>query len=730
MTVRAADRSGISKRIVVGGIVVAALFVLSVFTLLIPWIEDRLVFERKQTLKTQTEIAWSVLAHYNELAQKNAISRDESMKTAAAVVAGLRYGPENKDYFWINDLHPTMVMHPYTPELIGKDLSTYRDPTGVAVFEEFVKVCREKGEGYASYSWQKQGDSKLIVPKTSYVRLFRPWNWIIGTGLYMDDLSAEIGALKTRIAMACIAIALFIIIVSWFLSRWISRSIAYTIAVADAAGGDSGKKSGLTCRLQTFILLVVVPALLILTTAWCAKFYSDLRGVITAGFDRKLIAISSTTGCFINGEDHTEIAGQTNENSELYQRHVRPMKEVMKLANLTYLYTQTLSDEKSYVSYVLDATEGKDHSAIGSKDQPPPDDYQGAEKVVNYGIVHLGQVQRTENWGMIKSSFAPIYSKDDAIVGMAGADVNVSIIDDKMRASLFAVALAGVVSLLLAGAISVFIARRLTNPIERLKEDALLVAAGSYGRQVKVESPLELDKLAGGVNSISNGLKDVLKELTLANETMEARKRRYDLTVALDKSDQDSLSWTDDRHALGWFNNKVEAKTASGWTVRGDKLVFWIANAVREPLDALKLRNDIAISAGCLLNTFGDDNDSLFAELGSLFPDDVKCFFFVRLASASTVHCLPRMKTQAAFMDGHGHADSIDISVTRELVIPPEKCLVVSDIEEYVSGQFIKDLGPGRRGDGPVSSSVFQVMRDRVESVNSTRQIMVGVLNG
>ncbi len=127
----------------------------------------------------------------------------EAKEKAADLVAHLRYGKQGKDYFWINDLHPRMVMHPYKPQLNGKDLSGIKDPRGKRLFVEFVKVCKEKGEGFVDYYWPKYGTERP-VPKLSYVKLFKKWNWIIGTGVYLDDIEQAVAqrraALQKKIA--------------------------------------------------------------------------------------------------------------------------------------------------------------------------------------------------------------------------------------------------------------------------------------------------------------------------------------------------------------------------------------------------------------------------------------------------------------------------------------------------------------------------------------------------
>jgi methyl-accepting chemotaxis protein len=113
----------------------------------------------------------------------------EKQQKAARLIGALRYGPENKDYFWINDLHPRMVMHPYKPELNGSDLRDHADPNGKQLFVAFVDAVRETGEGFVDYHWPKYGADRP-QPKLSFVKLFKQWGWIVGSGLYSDDIEA------------------------------------------------------------------------------------------------------------------------------------------------------------------------------------------------------------------------------------------------------------------------------------------------------------------------------------------------------------------------------------------------------------------------------------------------------------------------------------------------------------------------------------------------------------
>ncbi|WP_291329949.1 cache domain-containing protein [Desulfovibrio sp. UCD-KL4C] len=91
------------------------------------------------------------------------------------------------NYFWVNDTDMNMIMNPSNPLLNGKSVANLKDAKGKLIFKEVVNVCENKGEGTVSYWWAKAGKSGDF-PKLSYVKLFKPWNWIIGMGIYTDDI--------------------------------------------------------------------------------------------------------------------------------------------------------------------------------------------------------------------------------------------------------------------------------------------------------------------------------------------------------------------------------------------------------------------------------------------------------------------------------------------------------------------------------------------------------------
>jgi len=146
---------------------------------------DRDMAAQQQAVRHHVEVAHQVLAWAHGLETSGALSRSAAQQLARSAVAKLRYG--QGDYFWINDMHPVMVMHPVKPELDGKDLSGFKDPNGFHLFKAFVDVARRDGAGLVAYQWPKPGNDKPL-DKISYVKAFQPWGWVIGTGIYVDNV--------------------------------------------------------------------------------------------------------------------------------------------------------------------------------------------------------------------------------------------------------------------------------------------------------------------------------------------------------------------------------------------------------------------------------------------------------------------------------------------------------------------------------------------------------------
>ena len=174
----------LSSRIMIQSVVTIILFTLVIGGLYITS-KGKIYDEKIAATRNLVDVAYSILVQYDDLVKKGTMPLAEAQGKAAMEVQNLRYA--EKEYFWINDMTPKMIMHPFKPELNGKDLSENKDPKGKRLFVEMVNTCKEHGEGLVEYKWEKPGAEKP-VDKISYVKLFKPWGWVVGSGIYIDDM--------------------------------------------------------------------------------------------------------------------------------------------------------------------------------------------------------------------------------------------------------------------------------------------------------------------------------------------------------------------------------------------------------------------------------------------------------------------------------------------------------------------------------------------------------------
>ena len=149
------------------------------------------LYSYQALLKNAVDQAMSVIQTDDNENQADLKTRQHD---ALRIIEKLRYGSQDEGYFFVIDENARMVMHPFKPELAGKDVSSNKDPKGKQLFSEMVRISKEKGEGFVTYSWPLPGTEQL-APKISYVKLYKPWGWILGSGVYLDHTN---GALLAR----------------------------------------------------------------------------------------------------------------------------------------------------------------------------------------------------------------------------------------------------------------------------------------------------------------------------------------------------------------------------------------------------------------------------------------------------------------------------------------------------------------------------------------------------
>jgi methyl-accepting chemotaxis protein len=191
--------------------------------------------QKQIELQHLSELALSVVKDEHATAQKGDITEAEAQKRALARLALLRYG--NNDYFVVQDMLPRVLMHPVVAQLVGKDMTDVKDPSGKRFAVELTDMVKKNGSGFVDYLWPRPGSEKP-QPKLSFVVGFAPWGWAILTGVYLDDLDAQVWASTKQSLLAAAVVLLFTLAVSTFVAQRITRSLqSMTAAMKDIAAG-------------------------------------------------------------------------------------------------------------------------------------------------------------------------------------------------------------------------------------------------------------------------------------------------------------------------------------------------------------------------------------------------------------------------------------------------------------------------------------------------------------
>ena len=191
-----------------------------------------------RAMKTQhlVEAGMGVIEHFHQLQQSGELTEEQAKAAAASTLQALRYG--NNDYYWVHSNDPQMIMHPFSTKLVGNSVADVQDPNGKYLFREMVEVVKAKSAGFVDYMWPKPGVTDP-VPKISYVAGFQPWGWILGSGIYLDDVNQAFWTeMIPKLTLAALGLGLLVAI-NLLIALSISRPIAKTVAAMnDIATGD------------------------------------------------------------------------------------------------------------------------------------------------------------------------------------------------------------------------------------------------------------------------------------------------------------------------------------------------------------------------------------------------------------------------------------------------------------------------------------------------------------
>ena len=222
------------------GIIVLFGVALIAIVAVLAWFAARDIYAgRQDELRTVVEVASKAVQQQYDEFKKGTISEAEAQLRAKASIRAMRYNVD--DYFFIQDKNAILIVHGTRPDQEGRDVSQQHTASGKYFSGDMNKIAAEQGQGFVSYEYPKPGAAMdQPSPKLSYVKLFAPWRWTIGTGVYIDDIEATVWSRVLWTAATALAL---LIAVGGFASvvmfRLSNRLAALSAAMTALASGDS-----------------------------------------------------------------------------------------------------------------------------------------------------------------------------------------------------------------------------------------------------------------------------------------------------------------------------------------------------------------------------------------------------------------------------------------------------------------------------------------------------------
>ena len=190
-------------------------------------------------IKTQhvVEVGAGIVGHYVAEAKAGRMTTEQAQAAALAALKAVRYG--GSEYLWVNDMRARMIMHPIKPELDGKDLAEFKDPSGKKLFSDFVATVAAQKAGFVDYLWPKPGHEQP-VSKVSYVQGIDDWGWVVGSGIYIDDVDAAFWRAVTSQGILIAVVMAVVLGISYLVGyRIVEALAAISRAMQRLAEGDT-----------------------------------------------------------------------------------------------------------------------------------------------------------------------------------------------------------------------------------------------------------------------------------------------------------------------------------------------------------------------------------------------------------------------------------------------------------------------------------------------------------
>lgn len=214
--------------------------IMAICFFLIPLYEKQLLNERIEQAAQLIEVVIATMQRNEKLVRQGVMQKDTAQKATLDELRDLRYG--NNNYFWVHNLNLRMLMHPIQPELTNQDIADFADVDGNKLFAKMNQIISDSGKGFISYKWQHP-NSLNPQQKMSRIQLFQPWGWVVGTGIYIEDVRARAAEAQLQVTTTGLMFLAVILAYSLYAARRINQPLKETLQLASRLAGQDADTS-------------------------------------------------------------------------------------------------------------------------------------------------------------------------------------------------------------------------------------------------------------------------------------------------------------------------------------------------------------------------------------------------------------------------------------------------------------------------------------------------------
>ncbi len=359
--------------------------------------------DRQDTLRAVVQTALGVVAQYGQQERAGELTQEQAQEAARDALRAMRYA--DNEYIWIHDTSLTMVMHPGAAQLEGTDLSDNVDPDGVFLFREMNEVVTEQGNGFVEYKWPRPG-SREALPRIAFVEDYQPWGWVIGAGVYVDDIEADFRSdVTTMLSWGIpLVVLVFLLTVTTALSitrrvaalrRAVTEELPQRILTIGSDDQDLAEMEPLNFRSNDELSDVAVSFNSLFTTALgLAETQSSLR--------------KSTSEMYVNlGRRNHKLLSRTLSYISDLEKNERDPETLRKLFLLDHLVTRMRRHAESLLVLAGSAPIRTWKKPVGIENVMRA----SLSEVENYDRVDVGPVQQVGITGSVVSDLSHVLAE-------------------------------------------------------------------------------------------------------------------------------------------------------------------------------------------------------------------------------------------------------------------------------------------------------------------------------